>query len=192
MKVKQFTFNHFQVNTFVLWDDLSGQCAIVDPAAEASYEDERMNTFIEGNGLKPVRILLTHAHVDHIAGLRQACERYKLPVTLHRDGVKLLRQAQIKQLRMHLTMKWLERYKGRQDTLTRLWKRLMNTPARDERAIRDAMNANGFRAVMHHVYQVAGPLQQGFHTHGKIQVVLREQQLHLSRPFHRKRRPVRP
>ena len=93
MKVKQFTFNHFQVNTFVLWDEPSRQCAIVDPAAEASYEDERMNTFIEGNGLKPVRILLTHAHVDHIAGLRQACERYKLPVTLHADGVKLLRQA---------------------------------------------------------------------------------------------------
>ena len=93
MKVKLFTFNHFQVNTFVLWEEPSGQCAIVDPAAQASYEDERLNDFIEGNGLKPVRILLTHAHVDHIAGLRQACERYKLPVTLHADGVKLLRQA---------------------------------------------------------------------------------------------------
>ena len=93
MKVEQFTFNHFQVNCFVLWDEQSRQCAIVDPAAEASYEDERMASFIEGNGLRPVRILLTHAHVDHVAGLRQACERYGLPVTLHADGVKLLRQA---------------------------------------------------------------------------------------------------
>ena len=94
MKVKQFVFNHFQTNCYVLWDEVSKECAIVDPTAEASYEDERLAQFVEGNGLKVVRILLTHAHVDHIAGLRQACERYKLPVTLHRDGVKLLRQAE--------------------------------------------------------------------------------------------------
>lgn len=94
MKVKQFVFNHFQTNCYVLWDELSKECAIVDPTAEASYEDERLASFVEENGLKVVRILLTHAHVDHIAGLRQACERYGLPVTLHRDGVKLLRQAE--------------------------------------------------------------------------------------------------
>ena len=39
-------------------------------------------------------ILLTHAHVDHIAGLRQVCEHYKLPVTMHADGRKLLKQAE--------------------------------------------------------------------------------------------------
>ena len=94
MNVKQFVFNHFQTNCYVIWDEVSKECAIVDPTAEASYEDERLAHFVEGNGLKVVRVLLTHAHVDHIAGLRQACERYRLPVTLHRDGVKLLRQAE--------------------------------------------------------------------------------------------------
>jgi purine catabolism regulator len=67
-------------------------------------------------------------------------------IVMNEDELSDTARLMIKQLRMHLTMKWLERYKGRQDTLTRLWKRLMNTPARDERAIRDAMNANGFRA----------------------------------------------
>ena len=94
MKVKQFAFNHFQTNCYVVWDEATKECAIVDPSAEASYEDERLVRFVEENGLKVVRIMLTHAHVDHIAGLRQVCDRYKLPVTLHRDGVKLLKQAE--------------------------------------------------------------------------------------------------
>ena len=94
MKVKQFVFNHFQTNCYVLWDEATKACAIVDPCAEATYEDERLSQYVEGNGLKVVKILLTHAHVDHIAGLREVCGRYGLPVTLHRDGVKLLKQAE--------------------------------------------------------------------------------------------------
>lgn len=94
MKVKQFVFNHFQTNCYVLWDEATKACAIVDPCAEATYEDEKLSQYVEGNGLKVVKILLTHAHVDHIAGLREVCGRYGLPVTLHRDGVKLLKQAE--------------------------------------------------------------------------------------------------
>ncbi len=94
IKVKQFTVNHFEVNCFVLWDDSTRQCAIVDPGAEASYEEAQIDQFIADNGLVPSMVLLTHAHVDHIAGLRQVCERYRLPVTLHEEGAKLLRQAE--------------------------------------------------------------------------------------------------
>ena len=94
MRVKQFVFNHFQTNCYVLWDEATKACAIVDPCAEATYEDEQLAHFVEGNGLKVVKILLTHAHVDHIAGLREVCDRYRLPVTLHHDGVKLLKQAE--------------------------------------------------------------------------------------------------
>lgn len=94
MQVKQFVFNHFQTNCYVVWDEATKECAIVDPSAEATYEDERLSRFVTDNGLKVVYVLLTHAHVDHIAGLREACERYGLPVTLHRDGVKLLKQAE--------------------------------------------------------------------------------------------------
>lgn len=94
MQIKQFVFNHFQVNSFVLWDEATHECAIVDPGAEASYEDARLAQFLEENRLTPVLVLLTHAHIDHIAGLKQVCERYSLPVTLHEDGVKLLGQAE--------------------------------------------------------------------------------------------------
>ena len=97
--IKQFTFNHFEVNCYLIVDDRvptageKRQCAIVDPACEASFEDAQLTQYIEAEGLQITHILLTHAHVDHIAGLRQVCEHYKLPVTMHADSRKLLRQA---------------------------------------------------------------------------------------------------
>ena len=92
--IKQFTFNHFEVNCYLIVDEDKKQCAIVDPACEASFEDAQLTQYIEQEGLKVMHILLTHAHVDHIAGLRQVCEHYGLPVTMHADGRKLLRQAE--------------------------------------------------------------------------------------------------
>lgn len=92
--IKHFIFNHFGVNCYLIVDEASKQCAIVDPAAEATYEDAQIVQYIASQGLTVTRILLTHAHVDHIAGLRQCCEHYGLPVTMHADGRKLLRQAE--------------------------------------------------------------------------------------------------
>ena len=92
--VRQFTFNHFEVNTYVIVDESTKQCAIVDPACEASFEDAQLVHFVEIERLQPVMILLTHAHVDHIAGLRQCCEHWHLPVTMHAEGRKMLKQAE--------------------------------------------------------------------------------------------------
>lgn len=92
--INQFTFNHFEVNTYVIVDEATRQCAIVDPACEASFEDAQLTQYIEQEHLHVSHILLTHAHVDHIAGLRQVCEHYKLPVSMHAEGRKLLKQAE--------------------------------------------------------------------------------------------------
>ncbi len=98
--IKQFTFNHFEVNCYLIVDDrvpTAGEkrkCAIVDPACEASFEDAQLSQYIEQEHLQVSLILLTHAHVDHIAGLRQCCEHYHLPVTMHAEGRKLLKQAE--------------------------------------------------------------------------------------------------
>ena len=98
--IKRFTFNHYEVNCYVVFDDrvptegVERPCAIVDPACEASFEDSQLLQYLDEQHLVPTVVLLTHAHVDHIAGLRQVCEHFHLPVTMHRDGRKLLRQAE--------------------------------------------------------------------------------------------------
>lgn len=95
MQIKQFVFNHFQENCYLIWNEGSKECYIVDPGAEELSEDSILDDFIAKNQLKPVAVLLTHAHIDHVCGLQHVCERYQLPVTLHPDGVKLLGQAQL-------------------------------------------------------------------------------------------------
>lgn len=92
--IKQFTFNHFEVNCYLIVDEGTKKCAIIDPATEASFEDAQLTQYIEQEQLNVTHILLTHAHVDHIAGLRQVCEHYGLPVTMHPEGRKLLKQAE--------------------------------------------------------------------------------------------------
>ena len=92
--IHQFTFNHYEVNSYLVVDSETRRCAIIDPAAEASYEDEQLASYIASEGLTVDCILLTHAHVDHNAGLRQCCEAYHLPVTMHHDGRLLLQQAE--------------------------------------------------------------------------------------------------
>ena len=95
MKVKQFVFSHFMENCFVVWDEDSKEASVIDPGAYGQFEVEELFHFVDKNGLTLKYILLTHAHIDHIAGLRQVCEHYHLPVTMHADGMKLLGQAEV-------------------------------------------------------------------------------------------------
>lgn len=93
IQVKEFTFNHFQTNCYVLWDEATRNCAIVDPGMESDYEITQLDHYIEENQFIPSLILLTHAHTDHVAGLPYVCKKYNLPVTTHADSRTLLRQA---------------------------------------------------------------------------------------------------
>lgn len=93
LSIKRFTFNHFATNCYVIYNEACQSCAIVDPTAETPTEEARLVQFIEQHQLKPEYVMLTHAHVDHIAGLQHICQRYNLPVTMHGDGVSLLQQA---------------------------------------------------------------------------------------------------
>lgn len=43
---------------------------------DAGYEPEPLLQLIEASGLTPEAIVLTHAHSDHIAGIRQVLEKY--------------------------------------------------------------------------------------------------------------------
>ncbi len=91
--IKQFVFNHFEVNTFIVWDETKN-CIIIDAAMNTEAENKKMAGFISENNLKPVAILLTHAHIDHVAGLRFVCDTYQLPVTMHIDGKQFLQQSE--------------------------------------------------------------------------------------------------
>jgi hydroxyacylglutathione hydrolase len=82
MLVKQFTFNSFQENTYVLYQQ-QGDCLIIDPGCSDRDESQELFKFIQDEQLKPVRLLLTHAHIDHILGLAAVAVNYQLTPELH-------------------------------------------------------------------------------------------------------------
>ena len=79
MKIKPFVFNDFAVNSFVIYDD-SNDCVIVDPGCVTKSEQEQLSQFIKDNNLKPVKLINTHCHVDHVAGNKFVVDTYQIPV----------------------------------------------------------------------------------------------------------------
>lgn len=77
--IEHFTFNAFQTCCSVAWDD-NGYCAVVDPGCFSPSEKEEIKSFISKKGLKPVCIMLTHGHFDHIYGLTDLVKTYDIPV----------------------------------------------------------------------------------------------------------------
>lgn len=67
MKVKVFTFNPFQENTYIVYDDTK-EAVIIDPGCSNALECQNLKAFIEDNDLKPVMLLNTHCHIDHVFG----------------------------------------------------------------------------------------------------------------------------
>ena len=90
--LKRFTFNPFQVNTYLLSDE-TGECIIIDAAMDGQSEEAEIGDYIKSNNLKPVMLLLTHAHVDHIGGNNYMANKYDLKLTAHKDCVPFLENA---------------------------------------------------------------------------------------------------
>lgn len=87
--VKVFTFNPFQENTYVVADP-SGQCVIIDPGCFDPSEKRELADYISSNNLKPVKLLNTHAHIDHVLGNRFVAEKWGLGLELHREDLVTL------------------------------------------------------------------------------------------------------
>ena len=82
MKVKKFTFNPFQENTYVLYDD-SLECAIIDPGCSNDIEKKLLLDFIKAEKLEPQFLLNTHCHIDHILGNKLIADTFNLPLSAH-------------------------------------------------------------------------------------------------------------
>lgn len=64
---------------------------IVDPGGDA----EKIERFIEQQGLEPIAILLTHAHFDHIGALNEVRKRYHIDVYVHENEKDWLSESEL-------------------------------------------------------------------------------------------------
>lgn len=84
IKVEKFVVNPLGENSFVLSDD-TRECVIIDPGFYYGEEQDELKNYIERNELKPVKIINTHCHFDHIMGVDFIRDEYKIPFWAHAD-----------------------------------------------------------------------------------------------------------
>lgn len=79
-RIESFTLGMFETNCYLVSVPGREGCWIVD----ASFDPEEMIDRVRELGLKPRAVVLTHAHVDHIAGVSAVLRAFpKTPVLVH-------------------------------------------------------------------------------------------------------------
>lgn len=89
LTVQPFTFNPVQENTYVVYNE-KRDCCIIDPGCYFASEEQELKNFIEQNQLKPIYLLNTHCHLDHIFGNRFIHKQYGLTLHLHKQEKPVL------------------------------------------------------------------------------------------------------
>ena len=91
MKIKKFTFNSFQENTYVV--SSKKKCMIIDPGCMNELEKNTLIEYIENNDLEPTELVNTHCHIDHIFGNNFISKKYNLKAKIHEKDFELLKKS---------------------------------------------------------------------------------------------------
>jgi len=80
MLIKTLQVGMLGTNCYVVTDENSLKCAIIDPGGDSNQILE----YIETNNLKPEAIFLTHGHYDHYLGLEAVMDETGAPAYINR------------------------------------------------------------------------------------------------------------
>jgi glyoxylase-like metal-dependent hydrolase (beta-lactamase superfamily II) len=72
----------FGENTYVVWDD-TRECVIIDCGAFYPEEHAAIEKLIKSESLKPVHLLCTHGHIDHVMGNGFVSQTYGIKPEIH-------------------------------------------------------------------------------------------------------------
>ena len=67
MLIKTLPVGHLETNCYVVTDEDTLECAVIDPGAESNT----ILGYLEDNKLKCVAVMLMHAHFDHVGALKE-------------------------------------------------------------------------------------------------------------------------
>jgi hydroxyacylglutathione hydrolase len=80
-----------QCNCHIVGDPVTREAIVIDPGEEV----DRILAAIKRHGLTVNAILNTHAHIDHVGGLKKMRVATGAPVLMHRDDLELYRNLEM-------------------------------------------------------------------------------------------------
>ncbi len=87
MLVASFPAGPWQTNAYVVATDRGSECVVIDPGmgAEVGVAD-----LVAEHRLKPVAVMVTHGHLDHMWAVAPLCRANEAPCWVHPDDRDLL------------------------------------------------------------------------------------------------------
>lgn len=82
LKIQKYVCNMFGENTYVVWGD-TRECVIIDCGAFYPEEHAAIENLIKSESLKPVHLLCTHGHIDHVMGNGFVSQTYGIKPEIH-------------------------------------------------------------------------------------------------------------
>src|SRR3954452_4173464 len=82
-----FPAGSWGTNCYVVATGQGAECIVVDPGMDATATVEQV---VREKGLKPVAVLLTHGHIDHMFSVLPVCGTYDATAWIHPDDRHLL------------------------------------------------------------------------------------------------------
>ncbi|MET7464290.1 MBL fold metallo-hydrolase [Nonomuraea sp. NPDC005501] len=87
MLIAGFPAGAFQTNCYVIAPAAGEECVIVDPGQDAV---DGVDELLREHRLKPVAVLLTHGHLDHVWSVAPVCGARDVPAWIHPEDRHLL------------------------------------------------------------------------------------------------------
>jgi hydroxyacylglutathione hydrolase len=87
MIVKKFIVGQLENNCFIIGDEKSKECLIIDPGDEP----DRILDFIRKNHFEVKYIICTHGHFDHIGAISDIKKETTAILLIHRDDLEIYR-----------------------------------------------------------------------------------------------------
>ncbi len=87
MLIAGFPAGSWGTNCYVVATGQGAECIVIDPGQDATSGVEQV---VSENKLKPVAVLLTHGHIDHMFSVLPVCGTYDSTAWIHADDRHLL------------------------------------------------------------------------------------------------------
>ncbi len=89
MKIKKLELGQLKANCFLAIDNKTKKTLIIDPGDDSDYIQQILND----EEVKPVQIILTHGHFDHVLAATDLVLNLNIPLSIHEEDVFLLKNA---------------------------------------------------------------------------------------------------